>query len=84
MSDYRNDKIVTSQEEFNVKPIVLNEPLMLIVNALPTVGLISKANPNEASIELRKPVLVFKGDRVVIFKKYPGNQWRISGYGIVK
>lgn len=78
------DKVITSSEEYEVKPIILNEPLMMIVNSLTTVGTISKANPREATIKLKRPVMAFKDDRAVIFRKFEGNKWRIVGYGIVQ
>lgn len=78
------NKIVTSTDEITVKPIIPNEPLMLIINSLTTVGIPSKVNPKQTSVKLKRPVMAFDGDRVVIFKRYEGNKWRISGYGIVK
>ena len=78
------DKIITSTKEFEVKPIIPNEPLMLIVNSMTTVGVPFKVNPREASVKLKRPVMAFNGDRVVIFKRFEGNKWRISGFGIIK
>lgn len=78
------DEVVTSNGNFEVTPIILNEPLMMIVNSLTTVGSVSKANPREATIKLKRPVMAFKDDRAVIFRKFEGNKWRIVGYGIVK
>lgn len=77
------DKIVTSTEEYEVKPIIKGEPLMLIVNSMTTVGVPIKVNPKVASVKLKRPVMAFENDRVVIFKRYEGNKWRISGYGII-
>jgi len=78
------DKIVTSSGELEVKPIIPNEPLMLIVNSMTTVGVPIKVNPKEATVKLKRPVMAFKDDRVVIFKRVEGNKWRISGFGIVQ
>lgn len=78
------DKIVTSSGEIEVKEIILNEPLMMIVNSLTTVGIISKSNPKEATIKLKRPVMAFDGDRAVIFRRFEGNKWRIIGYGSIK
>ena len=78
------DKIITSTKEFEVKPIIPNEPLMLIVNSMTTVGIPFKVNPREASVKLKRPVMAFNGDRVVIFKRFEGNKWRISGFGVIK
>lgn len=78
------DKIITSAGEFEVKPIVPGEPLMLIVNSLTTVGATLKVNPKETTVKLKKPVMAFPGDRVVIFRRFEGNKWKIMGYGIIR
>lgn len=78
------DKIVTSTKEIEVKPIIQNEPLMLIINSMTTVGVPFKVNPKEATVKLKRPVMAFKNDRVVIFRRVEGNKWRISGYGIIQ
>ena len=78
------EKVITSTEEIEVKPTYKQEPLMMIVNSMTTVGVISAANPREATIKLKRPVMAFKGDRAVIFRRFEGNKWRIIGYGIVK
>lgn len=78
------DKIVTSTKEYEVKPIILNEAFMLIVNSMTTVGIITKANPKEATIKLKRPVMAFDGDRAVLFRRFEGNKWRSIGYGVVK
>jgi translation initiation factor 2 subunit 3 len=78
------EKVVSSQGEFDVKSLMPNEPLMLIVNSLATVGLVSKVNPQEVSVKLKRPVMAFSEDRLVIFRRFEGNKWRIIGFGIVK
>ncbi len=78
------EKVITSTKEIEVKPIALNEPLMLIVNSMTTVGIPLKVNPREARVKLKRPVMAFEGDRVVVFRRIEGNKWRISGYGIVE
>lgn len=75
------EKVITSTKEFEVKPIILGEPLMLIVNSMTTVGIISKANPKQALIKLKKPVMAFTGDRAVIFRQIEPKKWRIIGFG---
>ncbi len=78
------DKVITSTEEYEVKPIILTEPLMLIVNSLTTVGTVIKANPKEATVKSKRSVMAFEGDRVVIFRRFEGNKWRIIGYGLIR
>jgi translation initiation factor 2 subunit 3 len=77
-------EVITSIKNYEVKPFVVGEALMLIVNSLTTVGAVSKANPSETSVALKKPVMAFEGDRVVIFRRFEGNKWRIIGHGIIK
>lgn len=78
------DRVITSTEEYEVKPIILTEPLMLIVNSLTTVGTVIKANPKEATVKSKRSVMAFEGDRVVIFRRFEGNKWRIIGYGLIR
>jgi translation initiation factor 2 subunit 3 len=76
--------VMMSEGEVPVKEIVLHEPLMLMVGALATVGITSKANPKEIVVNLKKPVVAYKGEKVIIFKKFEGNKWKIAGFGLVK
>ncbi|MCA9495872.1 MAG: translation initiation factor IF-2 subunit gamma [Nanoarchaeota archaeon] len=78
------EKVITSSGEFEVKPLIPNEPLMLIVNSLTTVGVVSKVNPKQASVNLKRPVMGFENDRVVIFRRFEGNKWRIIGFGKIR
>lgn len=78
------EKVITSTEEYEVKPIILTESLMLIVNSMTTVGTVIKANPKEATVKLKRSVMAFNGDRAVIFRRFEGNKWRIIGYGLIK
>jgi translation initiation factor 2 subunit 3 len=78
------DKVVTSTDEIVVKDMFLNEPLMLIVNSLTTVGVVMKANPKEVSVSLKRPVMAFEGDRAVIFRRFDNSKWRIIGHGIIR
>ena len=78
------DKVITSTEEYEVKPIILTEPLMLIVNSMTTVGTVIKANPKEATVKVKRSVMAFEGDRVVIFRRFEATKWRIIGYGLIR
>ena len=78
------DKVLSSSGEVEVKALVPNEPLMMIVNSMTTVGIISKTNPKKSTVNLKRPVMAFSGDRVVIFRRFEGNKWRIVGYGLVE
>lgn len=78
------ERVVTSTQEIDVKDIYQSEPLMLIVNSLTTVGVVTKVNPREATVRLKRSVMAFENDRVVIFRRFDSNKWRIIGHGIIK
>lgn len=78
------DKVITSREDIDVKPISPNEPLMMIVNSYASVGMATKVNQNTTSLKLKRPVMAFDGDRTVLFRRFEGKKWRIIGYGIIR
>ena len=77
------DKVITSQNEYEIKPLHTNETLMIIVNSLTTVGVVTQKKGNKTTVKLKKPVMAFPGDRAVVFRRFEGNKWRIIGYGSV-
>ena len=77
------EKIMASTEEHVIKEIYKGEPLMMIVNSMTTVGIVSSANAKEITVKLKKPVMAFENDKVVIFRRFDGNKWRIIGCGSV-
>ncbi len=78
------DKVIGTKEDFEVKPIIQNEVFMLIINSLKTVGIVKKTNPKETTVILKKPVIIFDKDKVVIFRRFQGNKWHIIGHGVIK
>ncbi len=78
------EKVITSTNEIEVKPIIHSEPLMMIVNSMTTVGVVIKVNPKQATVKLKRPVMAFNNDRAVIFRRFDQNKWRIIGYGEVR
>ena len=78
------DKVITSKEDFDVKPLFNSEALMIIVNSMTTVGVVTQKKGDKTTVKLKKPVMSFSGDRAVIFRRFEGNKWRIIGYGIVE
>jgi len=77
------DKVITNNNEYEVKDIVKSEPLMLIVNSMTTVGFVTQANPKKVTVSLKRPVMAFDKERVVIFRMFEKQQWRIIGHGII-
>lgn len=79
------EKVITSTKQFDVKPMYQSEPLMLIINSSTTVGVVSATKgTTQVSVNLKKPVMAFGGDRVVIFRQVEPKKWRIIGYGVVR
>ena len=79
------EKVITSTKSFDVKPLYQSEPLMLIINSSTTIGSVSNTKgTSQATVNLRKPIMAFGGDRVVIFRQVEPKKWRIIGYGVVK
>lgn len=75
------EKVLASTQEHTIKDIYKGEPLMMIVNSMTTVGIVSAANSKEVQVKLKKPVMAFQDDKVVIFRRFEGNKWRIIGCG---
>lgn len=82
--EYLFDKVITSTQNLEVKPIYTTEPLMIIVNSMTTVGAVTAKKGSKTTVKLKKPVMSFPGDRAVVFRRFEGNKWRIIGYGIVE
>lgn len=77
------DRAVGSKEELNVEPLKLNEPLLINAWTARSVGIITKLSPKEIKLNLKVPVCINKGERVVLSRRI-GQKWRLIGYGIIK
>jgi translation initiation factor 2 subunit 3 len=75
------DEIIVNNKNVSVKPLIPNEPLMLIVNSFTTAGIVMKTNLKEATMKLKRPVMVFPDDKLVIFRQIEKKKWKIIGYG---
>ena len=73
-------RVVGTQEELNVEPIKMTEPLMLNVNSAATVGIVIELRKNKIRCRLKLPVCADPGSRVTISRKI-GNRFRLIGYG---
>ena len=79
------DEVITSNKTYDVKPIYQSEPLMMIINSLTTIGIVSSTKGNsKVTVRLKKPVMGFEDDRIVIFRQVEPKKWKIVGYGLVK
>lgn len=75
-------RVVGLPKELEVKPLVTSEPLMLNVGTAMTVGMISSARRDRATIKLKLPVCADQGARVALSRRVAG-RWRLIGYGII-
>lgn len=73
-------RVVGTQEELNVDPIKMTEPLMLNVNSAATVGMVIELRKNKIRCRLKLPVCAYPGSRVTISRRI-GNRFRLIGYG---
>lgn len=73
-------RVVGTQEELNVDPIKMTEPLMLNVNSAATVGIVIELKKNKIRCKLKLPVCADAGSRVTISRRI-GNRFRLIGYG---
>jgi len=77
------ERVVGSEEDLGVKPLIPNEILMLNVNSAATVGIVSDLGKKEVSCKLKKPVCANPGARVTISRRI-GSRFRLIGYGVIK
>ncbi len=77
------ERVVGSNEELKVNPLVKNEMLMLNVNSATTVGIVSDISKKGVICRLRKPVCAAVGSRVAISRRV-GTRFRLIGYGIIQ
>ncbi len=75
-------RVVGLQEELDVKPLVTGEVIMLNVGTAMTVGTITSARGDKASLRLKLPVCAELGARAAISRRVAG-RWRLVGYGII-
>lgn len=76
-------RVVGLQEELDVKPLVTGEPLMLNVGTTMTVGTITSARGNKATVRLKLPVCAESGARAALSRRVAG-RWRLIGHGITR
>jgi len=76
-------RVVGTQEERNVEPIKMSEPLMLNANSAATVGIVVELRKNRIKCRLKLPVCADVGSRVTISRRI-GNRFRLIGYGEIQ
>ncbi|MEK6858317.1 MAG: translation initiation factor IF-2 subunit gamma [Nanoarchaeota archaeon] len=63
-----------------VEPLKTNEMIMLSINTSVSVGIIKTLKNNEAELNLRIPIVPFKGENIAIARNI-NNHWRLIGHG---
>ncbi|MGQ9788065.1 MAG: translation initiation factor IF-2 subunit gamma [Candidatus Hadarchaeaceae archaeon] len=77
------DRVVGLEEELEIKPLVTGEVLMLNVGTTMTVGTVSSARGDKATVRLKLPVCSERGARAALSRRVAG-RWHLVGYGIIK
>ncbi len=77
------DRVVGLEDELNVDPIKIGEPLMLNVNSSATVGAVIKVKKGIVQCKLKLPVCADVGSRVTL-SRLVANRFRLIGFGIMK
>ena len=77
------DRVVGAQDDTEVGPIKVKEPLMLNVGTATTVGLVLKSSGKGVECALKLPVAAEHGARIAISRRV-GGRWRLIGYGVLQ
>ena len=73
-------EILGMQQKTPVAPLKTSETLMLSINTSVTVGLVKSIKGNEAELNLKIPIVPFKGENIAIARNI-NNHWRLIGHG---
>ncbi len=80
-------RVVGMEDMTTIQPLKIGENLMVNVGTGRSVGLIKSIKKdkgrNVARLELKIPLCVEKGERIVISRQISG-RWRLIGYGIIR
>ncbi|MBU0978064.1 MAG: translation initiation factor IF-2 subunit gamma, partial [Nanoarchaeota archaeon] len=75
-------EVFGTSTQIKVERIEKKELLMLSINTSITGGTIGEINEKEATIDLKVPTIIFRGDNIGIARKVQGH-WRLIGFGEV-
>ena len=73
-------EVFGTSSQIKVDPITRKELLMLSINTSITGGTVGEINKDEILVDLKVPVILFRGDNVGIARKVLGH-WRLIGFG---
>lgn len=77
------EKVVGTKKETDVKPLKINENLLLSINTSVTIGSIIELKKDYVKLRLKLPVVAIKGGNIGIARNIEG-RWRLIGYGIIE
>ncbi len=77
------DHVIGVKENTKVENLQKSDVLLLTAVAAKTIGTIQKIKSGKASLELKIPLVVEKGDKIAISKQV-GGRWHLVGYGVLE
>ena len=76
------ERVVGAEDVKAMPPIKQGEKLLINVATQRTLGIVNKIKGKEIEVDLRIPLVIEKGEKVVLSRRIAG-RWRLVGYGIV-
>lgn len=73
-------EMLGTQQQSKVDPVKTNENLMISVNTSVSIGMVKSIRGNEIELNLRIPLVPFKGENVALARNV-NNHWRLIGHG---
>lgn len=73
-------EMIGTSQNMKVEPLKTNETLMLSINTSVSAGLVKTIKGNEAELNLRMPIVPFKGENIALARNI-NNHWRLIGHG---
>jgi translation initiation factor 2 subunit 3 len=75
-------RVVGLPKELEVKPLVTGETLMMNAGTAMTIGAVTSARKDRASVKLKLPICAEQGARAALSRRVAG-RWRLIGHGII-
>jgi translation initiation factor 2 subunit 3 len=76
------ERVVGLPKEVEVKPLAMNEPVMVNVGTATRGGVVTHMKGERVTVTLKYPVCAERGWRVALSRRIM-NKWRLIGYGII-
>ncbi len=75
-------RVVGAKDKLVVENIKVGEILMINAYTTTTAGAVSSISKNITSVNLKLPLVIEEGERIIISRRV-GNRWRLIGYGVI-